>query len=132
MSARKILIVDDDPKLSRLLAVILNRAGGYTVLEENQPAAALAAAREFLPDLALLDINMPGKDGAELAADFGRDPQLAGTSIMFVTSLLSSREACTYSGVRYLSKPVAPYYLLKAVGEAMDLRPKILGTLAPA
>src|SRR5580692_11834720 len=104
MNPYKILIIYDDPKLSRLLAVILNRAGGYEVLEENRPAAALDAARKFLPDLALFDVDMPGKDGGELASDFARDPLLSKTPIIFVTSLITSQEARVRNGARFLSK----------------------------
>lgn len=48
MSKSKILVIDDDPELPELLAVILNRVGGYDVQQENRPFAAVATARNFL------------------------------------------------------------------------------------
>ena len=115
MSNSKILVVDDDPSLSRLVAVILNRMGGYDVLEENRSFAALTTARSFRPDLILLDVDMPGKDGGAVAAELGNDPLFAHTPIVFVTSLISKGEAGIRNGERFLSKPVDPNLLLETV-----------------
>jgi len=115
MSKSKILVVDDDPSLSRLLAVILNRVGGYDVCEENRSYAALATAREFRPDVVLLDVDMPGKDGGAVAHELAADDLLRDTPVVFVTSLISAGEAGLRNGARYLSKPVDPKRLLETV-----------------
>jgi len=115
MSKSKILVVDDDPSLSRLLAVILNRVGGYDVCEENRSYAALATAREFRPDVVLLDVDMPGKDGGAVAHELAADDLLRDTPVVFVTSLISASEAGLRNGARYLSKPVDPKRLLETV-----------------
>ena len=62
MSAGRILIVDDQPKLRRLMRTTLV-ADGYEVDEARSGETALEKIREFRPDLALLDINMPGMGG---------------------------------------------------------------------
>jgi len=113
------MIVDDDPKLSRLLGVILDRAGDYTLCEENRPSAAFKTAQAFRPDLILMDVDMPGKNGGEIASEIGGDPGMAGTPIVFVTSLVSKREAGHYNGKRFMSKPVDPVLLLKTVREIL-------------
>lgn len=97
--------------------MILNRVGGYDVYEENRSFAAVATAREFRPDVVLLDVNMPGKDGGTVAHELAADPMLAATPIVFVTSLISASEAGTRNGARYLSKPVDPKLLLETVKE---------------
>jgi CheY-like chemotaxis protein len=126
MSKSKILIVDDDPKLSRLLAVILNRVGGYEVLEENRSFAAVVTAQRFQPDVILLDVDMPGKDGGMVSAELRSDPQFAKTPIVFVTSLVSKQEQGLHNGVRYLSKPVDPNLLLDTVrGLCPRFRPAV-------
>src|SRR5215467_7240934 len=62
MSAGKILIVDDDPQIRRVMKVIL--AGErYELAEARSGEAALVKFRQFLPDLVLLDLNMPGMGG---------------------------------------------------------------------
>lgn len=120
MKKGKILIVDDDPKLSRLISVFLGKVGGYVLCEENRPSAALYTARIFMPDLILMDVEMPGKNGGEVAAEIGNDPVLAKTPIIFVTSLVSKNEAGQYNGKHFMSKPVDSQLLLKAVREILD------------
>jgi len=115
MSKSKILVIDDDPKLTELLAVILNRIGGYDVIQENRSFAALATARAYLPNLVLLDVDMPGKDGGMVSAEMNADPLLTNIPIIFVTSLVGKNEAGLRNGKRYVSKPVDPNLLLEAV-----------------
>ena len=104
-----------------LMAVILLRAG-YEIREENRSFAALQTAREFRPDLILLDVDMPGKDGGAVSAEIARDPLVTGTPIVFVTSLVSEHESGMRGGVRFLAKPVEPKALLAAAAEALARR----------
>jgi CheY-like chemotaxis protein len=124
MNKPRILVVDDDPKVSHLITVILRRCGGYEVVEENRSYMALAVAAELRPHLILLDVDMPGKAGGELAAEVSAHPQLATVPVLFVTSLLASREAgraCVKRGEHYfLSKPVLPDLLLRTVREMLQ------------
>lgn len=115
MSKSKILIVDDDASISRLIALVLRRMGGYEVREENRSFAALSTAHEFLPDLILLDVDMPGKDGGAVSAELKSDPVFSKTPVIFVTSLISKNEAAARTGAPYLSKPVEPNLLLETV-----------------
>jgi DNA-binding response OmpR family regulator len=110
MHKPRILVVDDDPNISNLLAVLLTRCSGCEVRVENRPYAARAAAAEFLPELILLDVDMPGKDGGELAAEFQADPCFAKVPIIFLTSLVSpdegGEEVVMRGGMPFLGKPV--------------------------
>lgn len=118
MSRAKILIVDDDPRLSALMSAILIR-GGHDAREENRSFAAVATAREYRPDLVLLDVDMPGKDGGTVAAELRMDASLARTPIIFVTSLVAKSESGLRGGERFLAKPVEPAVLLGAVQEML-------------
>jgi two-component system OmpR family response regulator len=118
MSKSKILIVDDDAKISSLMGLILKR-NGYEVREENRSFAALKTAREFRPDLALLDVDMPGKDGGMVAAELAADRDLAKTPVVFVTSLVGKNEAGMHGGARFISKPVDVAILLATVKEML-------------
>jgi two-component system KDP operon response regulator KdpE len=64
MSAGKVLIVDDEPQIRRVLRVILTDEK-YEVSDVRSGDAALLQIRESLPDIILLDLNMPGMDGLE-------------------------------------------------------------------
>jgi CheY-like chemotaxis protein len=70
----KILLVDDDPFVTTILATSLRRTELYELREENCPNDAAAIAREFRPDVAILDVDMPDKDGGEVANEFKNDP----------------------------------------------------------
>lgn len=115
MNKRKVLIVDDDPELSRLLAVILDRMGGCEVREENRSVAALDAARAFRPHVIVLDVVMPEKDGNTVREELSRDPELADTPVIFVTGVIARSESGFRDGFRYLPKPIDPMALLDAV-----------------
>jgi CheY-like chemotaxis protein len=118
------LIVDDDPSLSRLTGVILEATNLYEIRIEGQSTRALTAAREFKPDIILLDVDMPGKDGGEVANDIRADVTLSGTPILFLTGLVSQSEArhrpLVSAGSHFLAKPVEPVALLQTVARLLQ------------
>lgn len=126
MEKIKIMVVDDDPNLSRLVKLFLEKTRLYHVLEENLPSRALTTAREFRPDAILLDVNMPGKDGGELARDFAADAKLKDLPLLFFTSLISSEEAGQHEvyrgGMPFLAKPLNPSALVGAVERLLAAR----------
>ena len=93
MKRRRILLVDDDVSVTRALALYLTENGNCDVRVENAGSRAVAAAREFRPDLIFMDVVMPDADGAALAAEIQADPILRGTPLVFLTALVSQREA---------------------------------------
>lgn len=123
MNKPRILIVDDDPNVSRLAANTLEKSGDYEVLTENRSYAATAVARFFRPDLVFLDVDMPGKDGGDVAAEMRADPNLANTPIVFLSSLVSHQELGgqpkLLGGFRFLAKPAAPELLERTVREML-------------
>ena len=102
---RRILIVDDDRESTHLLKILLEKIG-YLVLEENDAAKAHQSAHNFRPDLILLDIMMPQRDGVELASEIGADPQLQRTPIIFLTALGDARAGLRIQGHPVLAKPI--------------------------
>ncbi len=69
MSKAKILVIDDEPSIIRLVEAYL-KPEGYEVLTASDGAAGLKAARAFKPDLLILDVMLPGMDGIELLSHF--------------------------------------------------------------
>ena len=90
---KRILIVDDEPGFTSLLRISLESDGYYEVQEENDATNAVMAAREFEPDLIVLDIMMPDLDGSDVAARFRETAQFARTPIIFMTALVLGNEA---------------------------------------
>jgi CheY-like chemotaxis protein len=120
MSKRRVLIVDDDINLSRLAGMILENSGRYETMIVNESVRALPAALQFRPDVMLLDVDMPGKSGGDLAREAASDVRLRNIPILFLTGLVSHEEAGASSmesgGMRFLAKPVEPALLLAEVG----------------
>ena len=99
MAKKRILIVDDEKSLTNLLKLNLEETGQYEVRVENWPEDAIQAAREFKPDLVLLDIIMPRLPGGNVAAQIDSDPQLAGTPIVFLTAAVRKHQVEENEGI---------------------------------
>jgi CheY-like chemotaxis protein len=129
-SARRILIVDNDKNTTHLVKILLEKTGRYMVFEENEGAMAHLSARNFRPDLILLDILMPDRDGGEIAAQIRADPQLQYTPIIFLTALITRAEANTGLHIDehpFLAKPIDVQELIKAIEVHVPARAKTLG-----
>ena len=107
---KRILVVDDESSITRLLKLNLEQTGDYLVRTENTSRAAPAAAEEFRPDLILLDVMMPGLDGGDLAAAFRASPTTKDVPIVFLTAAVTREEVRTRHGMiggqPFLAKPV--------------------------
>ncbi len=110
MAKKKILVVDDEASLTRMLRRNLEATGKYEVKEENSGAQAYASAQQFQPDLIMLDVAMPDVDGGEVAARILDDENLKNIPIVFLTAILKKEEAEStggdIGGRTFLAKPV--------------------------
>jgi DNA-binding response OmpR family regulator len=126
MSKRRVLVVDDDVNLSRLAGMILESSGKYEAMIVNQSARALAAAIEFKAEVMLLDVDMPGLGGGDLARDAALDSRLRDVPVLFLTGLVRHEETgqgpIKSGGMQFLAKPVDSAQLLATVG-ALFSRP---------
>jgi len=107
---KRILVIDDDASITRLLKLNLEQINGYSVRTLNDATQAMATATEFRPDLILLDVLMPGVDGGELAREFQADPQFKKVPIIFLTAVTTKQEVSSrgglIGGMPFLAKPV--------------------------
>ncbi|HTL55671.1 MAG TPA: response regulator [Candidatus Limnocylindrales bacterium] len=107
---KRILVVDDEPSITRLLKLNLEQTNDYVVRAENDSEKAIAAAEEFQPDLILLDVMMPGLDGGELASRFQANPKFKRVPILFLTAAATKSEIYArggkVGGLPFLAKPV--------------------------
>jgi CheY-like chemotaxis protein len=83
---KRVLLVDDEKSFTNLLKLNLEQTGKYEVRMVNWSEDALPAAREFRPDIMLLDIIMPRMPGGNVVAQFEADPDLKETPIVFLTA----------------------------------------------
>ena len=118
---KRILIVDDEVSFARMVKLNLEKTGAFDVRTENKATYALAAAREFKPDLIILDVIMPNMDGGDVSNQFKRDRQLRDTPIIFLTATVSKREAgeggLNSGGALFLAKPVSVETLVARINE---------------
>ena len=122
---RRILIVDDDPLLLTFLTEVIGHAG-YETVTASSGEQALQVVAQGEPDLALLDITMPGMSGLELAARLKAE---TGVPFMFLSAVddsESARQAAAHGAVGYLVKPVDAARLMPAfeagLARADDIR----------
>jgi CheY-like chemotaxis protein len=106
----KILLIEDNAQ-NRYLATFLLEQGGHEVLQAETGPEGLEIAAEVLPDLILLDIQLPRMDGHAVARELKNDDRLKSIPIVAVTSyaMPGDREKCLAAGAEgYIEKPIDP------------------------
>ncbi len=122
MAKKKILIVDDEQSITKLLKFVLEKTGLYEVSGENEGAKALTTIRSTKPDLLILDVNMPETNGAEIAGILQQDPSLRSLPIVFLTGNVSDEEAAEgvkIGGHPALGKPINMERLLECIEKSL-------------
>ena len=124
MEKKKILLVDDNPDITRTISLILEATGKYVIKEENMGQRALETARDFKPDLIFLDFMMPDIDGNEVAAQLEEDDELKHIKIVFLTAIVTKGEVESgsvdnISGYTVLAKPVKTNELVSCIEDLL-------------
>ena len=114
---KKILIADDEPDILEIIQFNL-QAEGYEVATAKNGDEAIEMAKKHQPDLIILDIMMPGKNGIEVCKILRTQPNFKNTLIIFLSAL--SDENTEISGLEtgaddYLTKPIRPKILVSKV-----------------
>ena len=102
-----VLIADDDPEIRTLLTIRLKKAG-FEVFDAADGEQTLAAVREHKPDLVVLDVMMPGKNGWEVAKELRRDDDLKHIGIVMLTAIgerINEMTSPLYGADDYVDKP---------------------------
>lgn len=120
---KRILVVDDEPALTRMIKLNLERTGDYEVHTENQGSMAIPAAREFRPDLIFLDVMMPDMSGDEISALLKEDEELSNIPFIFMTAIVTKDETeamgSNIGGNEFLAKPVKTEELIAAIDRVL-------------
>ena len=121
---KRILVVDDEPEFTNVLKLSLESHGYFEVREENDAEHARAAAREFDPDLVVLDIMMPEMEGNEVAAALKNDPVTRDVPVIFLTALVSPDDApqgaCSSGGHTFLPKTIRVDKLIRCIQDKIS------------
>jgi two-component system alkaline phosphatase synthesis response regulator PhoP len=111
----KILLIDDDVDFAKATSKVLESKSWEVLLAFNGDEG-LQKARKEKPDLVLLDIMMPVKDGFLVAEQFGKDPLLSKVPVLALTSFSdSSGQPFPFEVSEYIRKPIRPKALLAIV-----------------
>ncbi len=122
--AYKILVVDDEPMIVRLMEFILARQGHEVIVAVNGEEA-LEKIRAHRPDLVLLDIMMPRIDGYEVAQQLRADPETASVPIIMLSAKAQEEDIRRGAEVgvdAYVTKPFSPEHLVQVVTEHLPRR----------
>jgi DNA-binding response OmpR family regulator len=119
---KKILIVDDDPDLVEAVTMILE-SKKYDVAAAYGGLEGLEKARTEKPDLIVLDVMMPDKDGYAVCKEMKADPKLSKIPILLLTAVVSKIPTTHYTqqmGMEteaddYMDKPVEPAELVNRI-----------------
>ncbi len=118
-TARKVLVVDDDPDMRTMLEELL-KSCGYHVRAAADGLAALRAFVQENPDVVLLDIRMPGIDGIDVLASIREvDPYVKVIMLTGITRMSEANAAFDYGVFDYIGKPVDPAYLELSIETAL-------------
>jgi DNA-binding response OmpR family regulator len=120
--AKKVLIVDDEPNIVLSVEFLMRRAGHEVVTAADGQAALEQLAAEH-PDLMILDVMMPRKNGFEVCAEVRADPAFSTLPILMLTA--KGREAEMKKGLSlgadaYITKPFSTHDLVEQVNVLLE------------
>ncbi len=119
---RLVLVADDEPALRETAAFILE-SEGYRVVLASNGEEALAVARREAPRAALIDVNMPRKNGFDLCRAFRADPALAGMYVILLTARgqkTDEVEGLAAGADAYLTKPFDDEEILARLAKVFE------------
>ncbi len=115
---KRILIIDDEERFTEVLKLNLEATGKYKVRTENKGSLGLVAAKQFKPDLVLLDLIMPDMGGGEVSCQLKIDKDTNTIPIVYLTAVMTKEEVEArgggVSGLQVVAKPVG-------IGELIDV-----------
>ncbi|MEO6867331.1 MAG: response regulator [Gaiellales bacterium] len=121
-ASTKVLVADDETPI-RLLVRVNLEAEGFQVVEAADGMQSLEVARAERPDVILLDVMMPFKDGWEVAEELIRDDSTSNIPIIFLTARADLRDherGLNTGALQYITKPFNPRTLAPAIEECIE------------
>ena len=123
MSKHKVLIIDDEVNLTKMLKLNLDETNKFDTRTLNDGKLAIDLVKEFMPDLVLLDVMMPDIQGNEIADQILQDDEIKHIKIIFLTAIVTKNEipeeSKTIGGRKFIAKPVKADYLIATIEEVL-------------
>ena len=119
----EIMVVEDDEPNLKLLSAILAKAG-YQVRPAGDGESALRSVRAKLPDLLLLDVNLPGMTGIEVCRRLKADPETNDFPVIFLSALGETElkvQALDAGGIDYITKPLGISEVLARINTHLNM-----------
>jgi len=124
----KILLIDDDPDFLEAAKAVLESKPDYEVVTASDGIIGLQMAKDKKPDLIILDVIMPAKDGFAVAKQLKEDAELQKIPIIMLTAFsqkvsetaISVAQGMSLEAEDYLEKPVSPQELLQRVDRLIE------------
>ena len=126
----KILVVDDEAPIRRLIVKALSKEQGVIFQEADNGTKALIKIGTFQPDLLILDIMMPEMDGLELCRVIKKEPELSSMDVIIITGFINDSriQKVTRLGFTHIfEKPLEMKSLREAVASHMERRRQVIG-----
>ena len=130
-NTKTVLIVDDEPDAVEFVEVALSELGGIATVSANDGVNGLQKAKEAKPDLIILDVQMPGKNGFDVFVDLKKEASTKDIPVIMLTGVadkvgirFSGKDMGEFMGEEpdaYIEKPVNPDDLQKTVSKLLDL-----------
>lgn len=124
---KRVLVIDDEASFTRMIKLNLEATDQYIVETVNDSLKAFEVAREFAPDIILLDVVMPGADGGDVAQNMRSRSVTKNVPIIFVSAMVSQQESkkgfYESGGEHFLAKPVDKSTLCGAIETVLSAKP---------
>lgn len=125
VSGHRVLVVDDEPDV-RLLCRVNLEFEGYEVDEAADAASAIDRVRDWRPDVVLLDVSLPGRDGWGVLAAVKADPALQHIPVVIVSGRVRDEDQIrgwSEGAADYLTKPFSPLALSQVLQDVLATEP---------
>jgi len=122
----RILVADDDPDMLRIIGVNLKLLG-HSVLESADGEHAIQVAAHERPDLIVLDVAMPYRDGLSILRELALLPETTDIPVVLLSGRVGIEDQMAgwqTGAAEYLTKPFAPYDLARAIERIMEMSPE--------
>lgn len=120
--SKQILIAEDEPYIVESLGFVLGQAG-YSVTAENDGSVVVQRIRNTAPDMVILDLMLPNRNGFEILKELKNDPDLLGTPVLVLTAKGQNQDRTTAQQLAadaFITKPFSNREVLECVQRLLN------------